>query len=195
MRLSLSTLVPFVCASLLAACGGNGSSTPSTGPTAVPTAGPTAAPTTGPTAAPTTAPTAQPQVIHVGFNHTETTDATLGPVYFYAMVASGPAQVIRVKTGSQVVFTNDDPSGVTHTAGGFGSASFPVSFDNSNRHTQAGTAIDGGTTWSTGDLSPGQTSQAFTIPAAGTYYFGCGFHYTTVPTTTNSSMGDILVAS
>jgi plastocyanin len=195
MRLSLSTIAPFVCASLLAACGGNGSSTPSTGPTVAPTTGPTVAPTTGPTVAPTTGPTAQPQVIHIGFNHAETTDPTLGPVYFYATAASGPAQVIRVKTGSQVVFTNDDPNGVTHTAGGFGSVGFPVSFDNSNRLTRAGTAIDGGTTWSTGALSQGQTSQAFTIPAAGTYYFGCGIHYSTVPTATNSSMGDVLVAS
>jgi plastocyanin len=188
-----------------AACGGGSTSSPSLNgmaptapPQSIPSGAPSApassVPSTAPSTPPSTAPSAQPQLIHVGFNHAETTDATFGPVYFYSSAASGPAQVIRVATGSRLMFVNDDPSGVPHTASGLGAA-FPASFDNTSRFTQAGTAIDGGTTWSTGSLSSGQSSQVLTVPAAGTYFFGCGYHYTTVPTSSNGSMGDVLVAS
>ncbi|MGP6159537.1 MAG: hypothetical protein ACLPYS_18850 [Vulcanimicrobiaceae bacterium] len=200
MRIAYSAPAALAALTFLAACGGGSSSSPGSGtvaalPTIVPSRPPSVAPSATPSTAPSTAPTAQPQLIHIGFNHAETTDATFGPVYFYSTAASGPAQVIRVAVGSQLIFVNDDPSGVSHTASGFGTGGFPASFDNTSRFTQAGSAVDGGTTWSTGSLSGGQRSQVLTVPAAGTYYFGCGYHYTTVPTASNGSMGDVLVAS
>lgn len=200
-------VVIFVAATL-AACGGGGSSvTPPSnnpGPTPVPTAPPTPAPTAAPTLAPTPAPTqmptpapsptasAAPQVIHVGFQLGENTDPTFGPVYFYSTVTM--AQVIHVTHGSRVVFVNDDTSGIPHTASGFGTSGFPAAFDNSSGFTQHGTTIDSSTTWSSGTLNPGQSSQVFTVGPPGTYYFGCNFHYTTKPTTSNNSMGDVLVS-
>jgi plastocyanin len=202
MRFTQAAPAALLCSTLFAACGGGSTPSPNTYgtpatalPTLSPSAPATGVPSTAPSVAPSVAPTAQPQQIHVGFNHAETTDPTFGPVYFYSTAASGPAQVIRVAVGSQLVFVNDDPSGVAHTASGFGSGGFPASFDNGSRFTRAGAAVDGGTTWSTGSLSSGQSSQVLTVPAAGTYYFGCGYHYTTVPTSTNGSMGDVLVAS
>jgi len=94
-----------------------------------------------------------------------------------------------LKVGAEVVFVNDDPSGSPHTASGLGVSGFPATFANTSATTRSGTAIDSGLTWSTGTLSAGQQSQTFTIPAAGTYYFGCAFHYA------SNTMRDVLVAS
>jgi plastocyanin len=139
-------------------------------------------------------PTAAPQVIHVGFELAEHTDVQFGPVYFYSTILNNMAQVIRVPHGSKVVFLNDDPSGTPHTASGLGSNGFPMQFDNSSGFNQHGTTIDSSTTWSTGTLTHGQMSQVFTVGPAGNYYFGCAFHYLTVPTASNNSMGDVIVS-
>jgi plastocyanin len=145
------------------------------------------------TPAPTATPSpASPQVIHVGFNLGEHTDAQFGPVYFYSL--GNAAQVIRVTHGSKVVFLNDDTIPQPHTASGFGTAGFPMSFNNGSGATQHGTTIDGSTTWSTGTLNHGQMSQVFTIGPPGTYFFGCAFHYVGVPTASNISMGDVIVS-
>lgn len=169
-------------------------STPSPPPTSTPT--PTTAPTPTPTPLPTATPTpaATPQVIHIGFELAEKTDPLYGPVYFYSTVLGNSAQVIQAKAGSQVVFVNDDPIHTSHTASGLGTA-FPKSFDNLSDFTQAGTKLDGSLTWSTGSLLPGQHSQVFTVGPPGLYYFGCGYHYTTKPTKTNGSMGDLVVST
>ncbi|MBV8638553.1 MAG: hypothetical protein JO322_10735 [Candidatus Eremiobacteraeota bacterium] len=135
-----------------------------------------------------------PLTIHVGFDHGEHTDRTFGPVYFYSPLVSGTAQVIRVRTGSKVVFVNDDTSGIPHTASGFGPTSFPAQFDNKSGMRRAGTTINSSLTWSTGTLLHGQRSQTFTIGARGHYFFGCAFHYTTRPTAVNGSMGDVIVS-
>jgi plastocyanin len=212
IRTATRSLFVTVIIATLAACGGGGGGTvtppsnnpgptapPTTSPSPSATATPSPTPTPKPTASPTASPTATPspaapQLIHVGFDLAEHTDATFGPVYFYSTVLNGMAQVIRVTHGSKVVFVNDDPSGTPHTASGFGSGGFPSSFNNSSGFTQNGTTIDGSTTWSTGTLNRGQMSQVFTVGPAGTYYFGCNFHYTTAPTASNSSMGDVLVS-
>lgn len=197
-------------ATMLAACGG-GSSTvtpapnnpapspapttagsPTPAPTAPPTLAPTPVPTQMPTPVPT--PTAAPQVIHLGFELAENTDPTFGPVYFYSTMLNNMAQVIRVMHGSKVVFVNDDPNTIPHTASGFGSSGFPNSFNNSSGFNKNGTTIDSSTTWSTGTLNAGQSSQVFTVGPPGTYYFGCNFHYSTKPTASNDSMGDVLVS-
>jgi hypothetical protein len=138
--------------------------------------------------------TTTPLVIHVGFDHTEHTDPTFGPVWYYSPKLTGSALVVKVLHGSKVVFLNDDPSGATHTASGLGPKAFPLSFDNSSGIHRSGTTVNGTLTWSTGALTHGTKSQIFTVGAIGHYFFGCAFHYTTKPTTTNGSMGDVLVS-
>jgi hypothetical protein len=93
-----------------------------------------------------------------------------------------------------LIFLNDGTPQSPHTAGGFGSSGFPASNDNQNQFNQFGSVIDSSLTWSTGILNPGQMSQVFTVGPPGVYYFGCGFHYTTVPTKKNMSMGDVIVS-
>src|SRR5579872_3851705 len=107
--------------------------------------------------------TTTPLVIHIGFNHSEHTDPTFGPVYFYSPTVTGNAQVIRVLHGSKVVFLNDDPSNTEHTASGFGSVAFPKSFDNTSGTRRSGTTINASLTWSTGGLVHGAKSQVFTV--------------------------------
>jgi hypothetical protein len=171
--------------------------TPTPTPTTRPT-GPTPTPTpipTGPTPTPTATATAQPQVVHIGFELLENTDPTFGPVWYYSATPGNQANVVHVVHGSQLVFLNDgsNPSS-PHTAAGFGSTGFPPSFDNKNRFVQFGSVIDSSLTWSTGQLNPGQMSQVFTVGPPGNYFFGCGFHYSTPPTKTNQSMGDVIVS-
>ena len=106
----------------------------------------------------------------------------------------GHAQVFRVVHGSKVQFINDDSSGKSHTASGLGSAAFPRAFDNRSGLRRSGTTVNGLLTWSTGTMNHGQKSQVLTIGSVGHYFFGCAFHYTTKPTTTNKSMGDVIVS-
>jgi len=165
--------------------GATATPTASAAPTA--TATPTAAPTATATATATATPTAQPQVIHVGFNHTATTDPTFGAIAFYSP-ATGAAAIVTVMHGSQIVFTNDG-SGAPHTGSGLGSGGFPASFTNTSGTTQTGSTIDNSLTWSTGTLSEGGSSQVFTVGPPGDYYFGCFFHYS------SESMRDVLVST
>ncbi len=175
--------------------GGGASSSPSASP--VPTQSPTQPPSSPPSQSPspTPSPAATPLVVHIGFQFNEFTDPKYGPVWYYSSNPSASqAQVINVKSGSQVVFENDDKFGLQHTGSGLGTGPFPQQFDNSSGKSRNGSVIDGSLTWSTGTLNPGQRSQAFTIGPPGTYYFGCNFHYTTPPTQNNGSMGDVLVS-
>ena len=174
--------------------------TPLSTPTPIPTVTPVMTPSPKGSPGPSPSPTAAAQVIHIGFQHLETTDATYGPVWYYATTASAPhAQVVTVTHGSLVVFLNDDSTGYfpgPHTAGGFGSSGFPSSFGasgNANQFNSNGSTIEGNQ-WSTGSLNGGQMSQVFTVGPPGAYWFGCGYHYTTVPTASNASMGDVLVS-
>lgn len=138
--------------------------------------------------------TVTPLTIHIGFNHAEHTDPVFGPVYFYSPTFIGTAQVIRVLHGSKVVFLNDDPSGIPHTASGLGPTAFPIRFDNTSGTRRNGITVNGLLSWSSGTLFHGQHSQVFTIGLRGHYFFGCAFHYTTKPTRTNRSMGDVIVS-
>jgi plastocyanin len=207
MRKDAPILTAFGLVTALVACSGGGTSvapgpqktatptavptrtpTPAPSPTPTPTAAPSSSPSGNPS--PTAKPTKAPQItVHIGFNHAQITDPTYGNVAFYALSASDPnAQVIDTSVGAEVTFLNDDPSQSEHTASGLGSSGFPGSFDNSSGFTSSGTQIDGGLTWSTGTLNHNGRSQVFTIPAAGTYYFGCAFHYD------SSGMRDVIVA-
>jgi len=97
---------------------------------------------------------------------------------------------VTVTTAQIVQFINTEPSGsvLTHSAVGFTGNTFPTvphAFP-SGSDTQTGTAITKapapGTTipWSTGEIEPAAestsgtacASQVFTLPAAGTFYFG-----------------------
>ncbi len=164
-----------------------GSATPT--PTPAPSATATITPTPTPVPTPTPTATAQPQVVHIGFNHLATADPTFGNVAYYttATGASAPAAVIDVASGSSLVFEND-ASQPNHTASGLGTTGFPAAFDNTGGTTPTGTAVDGGTTWSTGTLAGGATSAAFTIGPPGNYYFGCFYHYV------DAGMRDVIVS-
>lgn len=173
--------------------GGSPSPTPTSSATAQPTQSPSPAPTNSPS--PTPSPAATPLVVHIGFQYNEFTDPTYGPVWYYSSIAgASQADVINVASGSQVVFENDSSPSSPHTASGLGTGPFPPSFDNTSGLKKNGTVIDGSLTWSTGLLTSGQRSQVFTVGPPGTYYFGCGIHYTVPPTKTNQSMGDVLVS-
>ena len=83
-----------------------------------------------------------------------------------------PAQVA---VGSFVQFVNSD--GFAHTATVIpGATGFPASSPfNVTAQQQSGSTVSG--SWSSGTLQAGQSSQLISIDAAGTYYFGCFFHY------------------
>jgi plastocyanin len=80
-----------------------------------------------------------------------------------------------VAVGSQIRFTNSD--GFAHTATLIPNAtSFPSGsvFDVSAL-TQKGSAISG--PWTSGTMPAGTSSQILTVDRAGTYLYGCFFHY------------------
>ncbi|HEY9179307.1 MAG TPA: plastocyanin/azurin family copper-binding protein [Candidatus Baltobacteraceae bacterium] len=81
----------------------------------------------------------------------------------------------RVAVGSFVQFVNSD--GFAHTATGIrGATGFPASSPFSvSAQQQSGSTISG--SWSSGTLQASQSSQPISVDAAGTYYYGCFFHY------------------
>lgn len=85
-----------------------------------------------------------------------------------------PAQT-TVPAGSFVQFVNSD--GFAHTASAIpGASAFPASSPFSvSAQQQSGSTISG--SWSSGTLQAGQSSQLIHIDAAGTYLYGCFFHY------------------
>lgn len=85
-----------------------------------------------------------------------------------------PAQT-TVAVGSFVQFVNSD--GFAHTASGIaGASAFPASSPFTvSAQQQTGSTISSG--WSSGTLQAGQSSQLIQIDAAGTYLYGCFFHY------------------
>jgi plastocyanin len=81
----------------------------------------------------------------------------------------------NLPVGSSVQFMNSD--GFAHTATAIpGASGFPASSPFSvSAQQQSGSTISG--SWSSGTLQAGQSSQAILLDAAGTYYYGCFFHY------------------
>ena len=132
-------------------------------------------------------PPAAPLVVYVGFTHKGVRNKKYGKIAFYAPT-TGKTAPIAVKAGSSLAFLNDDTT--THTASGLGTTGFPKSYDNKSGIKAVGTQIDGGLTWASGKLNPGQQSKTFSVPTAGTYYFGCYYHYHVTP-----PMRDVIVAS
>ncbi len=113
---------------------------------------------------------------------------TYGVISSYGISANGSvAQTVSVKTGSQIVFDNNDIF-TDHTASGLGVSGFPANFDNSSGATPSGNTINSGTTWSTGNLNAGSESAAFTVGPPAVYYFGCAYHYT-------NPMRDVIIST
>jgi plastocyanin len=83
--------------------------------------------------------------------------------------------LVNVGVGESVVFVNTD--GFAHTATSIaGTSSFPAAspFTVSDQHSFGSQTSQA---WSSGVLAPGASSQPILIDAAGTYFFGCFFHY------------------
>jgi plastocyanin len=83
--------------------------------------------------------------------------------------------VTMISVGSQIHFVNVDS--FQHTATLLqGFTSFPPSSPlKGSAETQAGTTLS--SNWSSGVLQPSSSSQTITADVAGTYLFGCYFHY------------------
>ena len=83
--------------------------------------------------------------------------------------------VTTVAVGTQIHFTNTD--GFAHTATLIPNATtFPSGSPfGISAQQQRGTSLSGG--FSSGVLQPGSSSQSITADRAGTYLFGCFFHY------------------
>jgi plastocyanin len=83
--------------------------------------------------------------------------------------------VTTVPVGSSIRFVNSD--GFAHTATAIpGATSFPAGSPfTASAQTQSGNAIS--QAWSSGTLAAGAASQTILIDRAGTYLFGCFYHY------------------
>jgi streptogramin lyase/plastocyanin len=108
---------------------------------------------------------------------------TYGPVFGYFRNNSLVSQVVTLAAGESVRFKNVElpASGIMHTASFLGDATahgapWPPSFDGSQVKSPAGTVIST-SSWSTGPLAPGKTSEIYETGAPGFYMIGCAFHY------------------
>jgi plastocyanin len=83
--------------------------------------------------------------------------------------------VLTVPVGTRIQFTNSDS--FAHTATAVAGNAFPNAspFDVS-AESPAGAALSAGA-WGTGILQAGGSSQVFSADRAGTYLYGCFFHY------------------
>lgn len=83
--------------------------------------------------------------------------------------------VTNVSIGDKIVFKNTD--GFSHTATLIGQrAKFPAGSPFSvSAQTQSGSDLSG--PWSSGTLTAGSASQEITVDQAGTYLYGCFYHY------------------
>jgi plastocyanin len=83
--------------------------------------------------------------------------------------------MLTVPVGTTLRFVNTD--GFAHTATKIsGTTTFPGPYPfNGSALTQSGSALSGA--WTTGALNAGSASQTFIADQAGTYIFGCFFHY------------------
>lgn len=82
--------------------------------------------------------------------------------------------VTMVAVGSSIRFINSD--GFAHTATAIPGAAFPAGSPFTvSAQTQAGTKLS--QAWSSGTLAAGTPSQLITVDHAGTYLYGCFFHY------------------
>jgi len=84
--------------------------------------------------------------------------------------------VTTVSVGASIRFTNSD--GFRHTASSIAGSTFPSAYPfTAAAANQSGTTLSGG--FSSGSIAPGDSSQTLLADKAGTYMFGCFFHYGT----------------
>jgi plastocyanin len=84
--------------------------------------------------------------------------------------------VLTIPVGTSVRFTNSD--GFHHTATSIAGSAFPAAYPfNGNALDRSGATLSGG--FSSGSLDPGAFSQPLLADKAGTYLFGCFYHYGT----------------
>lgn len=118
-------------------------------------------------AAPVTA-TSQTVDINLTQYGSPTITTAAGPAAGYAPIP------LTVAVGTTIHFVNTD--GFAHTATSISSPSFPSTYPfTSNALNASGSSLSG--SWSTGALNAGDASQTFIADRAGTYIFGCFFHY------------------
>ena len=112
---------------------------------------------------------AQIQTIDVNLTLNPSTPTPAGNAGGYS-----PA-VTNVAVGTFVRFVNSD--GFSHTATAIpGTTTFPAGSPfSTTAQTQSGTAIS--QNWSSGNLPAGASSQQLLIDKAGTYLYGCFYHY------------------
>ena len=167
IRISFTTL----CLIALAACT-PGAATLTTASLPPPTLPPSPAASSSPTPAPTAAPTstAAPENVTIDIslvNHA----ATSTP---YGMSGGFSPAVTTVTLNSTIHFVNSD--NFQHTATSFGGTTFPAASPfTAVALTQSGGTLSGG--FSSGALNGSSSSQTLLADAAGTYLYGCFFHY------------------
>jgi len=82
-----------------------------------------------------------------------------------------------VRVGDSIRFANSDGTGINHTATLIpGVTTFPAGSPfSTSAQTRSGAAITDA--WSSGIMTPGTSSQTIAVTAAGTYIYGCFYHY------------------
>ena len=124
---------------------------------------------------------------------TTTIDVNLtlhGPSQTQAGISAGYAPpVTTVAVGSTIRFFNSDGAGVNHTATMIpGATVFPSQYPfNASALNQTGNLLS--QPFSSGALVSGASSQIITVDKAGTYLYGCFFHY---PSPSNPMRGVIV---
>ncbi|HEY8320468.1 MAG TPA: hypothetical protein VIG46_01580 [Candidatus Baltobacteraceae bacterium] len=166
-------IAALLAATALAACGGGGGSG---GGGYAPPSGGSATPTPGPTAAPTAAPTVAPLAVGVALPTTgigSLADPTFGQIGGYTQTTY--SQTLAFPVGSTITVSNLSAA-TPHTLDVVGTAGFPAN------PTLTTTASGGGmsATYASGNINGGQ-SVSIALPTAGTYYFGCAYHYLSAP--------------
>lgn len=92
----------------------------------------------------------------------------------YGTLAGYAAPVTIAAVGSTIRFINSDS--FAHTATVIPSSTFPSGSPfTTSAQTQDGATLSGA--WSTGILQAGASSQTLLVDQAGTYLYGCFFHY------------------
>jgi plastocyanin len=96
----------------------------------------------------------------------------------YGSAAGYTPVVTTVALGTTVRFVNVDS--FPHTASSFGGASFPPTSPlGTSALNASGNRLSAG--WSTGTLAAGTASPPLLADVAGTYLYGCFFHYDASP--------------
>jgi len=136
--------------------------------TATPTPTPTPSPT--PTPTPTSAPALTAGISYPPNGYGSVVDPTYGQVAGYTQATY--SQTLAAPVGSSITFTNNDAT-IVHTLNVVSTTGFPV---NPSMSTTAsgGNTLSG--TYASGNIAA-LGNVTIRLSAAGTFYFGCAYHY------------------